>query len=97
MGKKQSIASSGSSFESFLEQQGTLTATTNRAIKRVIAYQLREAMEAESLSKTAMAKRMSTSRAQLDRVLDPDNDVVSLKVLASAAQAVGRELSIELK
>ena len=87
----------GSSFESFLQDQGTLTETTNRAIKRVIAFQLQEAMEKESLSKNALAERMHTSRSQLDRILDPDNDGVTLKALASAAKAVGRELSIGLK
>ncbi|HUG67312.1 MAG TPA: XRE family transcriptional regulator [Pirellulaceae bacterium] len=87
----------GSSFESFLEEQGILTETTNRAIKRVIAYQLQEAMKKESLTKNALAERMHTSRSQLDRVLDPENDGVTLKALVSAAAAVGRELSIELK
>ena len=95
MSKKK--AKIGSSFESFLEEQGTLTETTNRAIKRVIAYQLQEAMKDDALSKNALAERMHTSRSQLDRVLDPENDGVTLKALASAAAAVGRELSIGLK
>lgn len=87
----------GSSFESFLRDEGTLEETTTNAIKRVIAYQLQAAMKKESLSKNALAKRMSTSRSQLDRILDPDNVGVSLQALANAAKAVGRELHVELK
>ena len=55
------------------------------------------AMKKEALSKNALAKRMATSRSQLDRILDPDNGGVSLQALANAAKAVGRELHVELK
>jgi len=87
----------GSSFESFLREEGTLEETTATAIKRVIAFQLMAAMKKEALSKNALAKRMATSRSQLDRILDPDNGGVSLQALANAAKAVGRELHVELK
>lgn len=87
----------GSSFESFLREEGTLEESTAIAIKRVIAFQLKTAMEKQSLSKKALAERMSTSRSQLNRILDPNNGGVSLQALANAAKAVGRELHVELK
>lgn len=94
---KTQKASVGSSFESFLEEQGTLTETTNRAIKRVIAFQLSQAMKEQDLNKSALAKRMHTSRSQVDRVLDPENTGVTLEALMNAAKAIGRELAIELR
>ena len=69
---------------------------TARAIKRVLARQIGALMQAEGVTKTALAKRMQTSRAQLDRLLDPDNELVTLGTLARAAQAVGRKLRFEL-
>lgn len=48
------------------------------------------------VSKAEMARRMNTSRSQLDRLLDPENDAVSLETLARAAHAVGRSLKVEL-
>lgn len=92
MNKKK--ASVGSTFESYLEDQGTLTETTIRAVKRVIAFQLKQAMEEQGISKTILAEQMHTSRSQLDRVLDPDNEGVTLQALASAAEALGHELSM---
>ena len=86
----------GSSFEDYLREQGTLEATTAAAVKRVIAWQLREAMATERLSKNQMAKRMNTSRSQLDRILDPNNDRIQLATLMGAAEALGRRLRIEL-
>lgn len=86
----------GSSFESFLEEQGTLEETTNRAIKRVLARQIGQVMADQKISKAEMARRMKTSRAQLDRFLDPDNDSVTLQTMQNAAQAVGRRLKLEL-
>ena len=86
----------GSSFEDFLKEQGTLEETNAVAIKRVLAWQLEQAMEKERLSKNKMAQKMNTSRAQLDRILDPTNDRVQVNTLAAAAKAVGRELRIEL-
>ncbi|WP_419934208.1 helix-turn-helix domain-containing protein [Candidatus Palauibacter sp.] len=86
----------GSSFEDYLREQGTLEATTAAAVKRVIAWQLREAMATERLSKNQMAKRMNMSRSQLDRILDPNNDRIQLATLMGAAEALGRRLRIEL-
>ena len=87
----------GSSFDEYLEQQGTRAETTERALKRVLVYQLTAAMKERSLTKEAMAKSMNTSRSQLDRLLDPENDGVTLTALQRAATAVGRELTIELR
>ena len=86
----------GSSFDDFLMADGIYEAVTARAIKRVLARQLDELMRREDISKTELAARMKTSRAQLDRLLDPDNESVTLGTLARAAQAVGRHLRVEL-
>jgi antitoxin HicB len=66
-------------------------------VKTVLAWQIQEAMAAQGLSKTAMAKRMNTSRTQLDRLLDPGNTNVQLETLQRAAAAVGRKLHFELR
>jgi antitoxin HicB len=86
----------GSTFEDFLREDGTLEETTNRAIKRVLARQLRQLMDEQRLSKSELARRMQTSRPALERLLDPDNDSVTLNTLQKAAKAVGRELRLEL-
>ena len=86
----------GSSFEDYLAEQGTLEETTAVAVKRVLAWQLEQAMEKKQLTKSQMAKAMKTSRSQLDRILDPDNERIRLDTLAAAARAVGRQLRIEL-
>lgn len=86
----------GSSFDEFLKEEGLYEEITARAIKRVIARQLDALMQDQGLTKTSLAKRMRTSRAQLDRLLDPDNESVTLATLTRAAQAVGRHLRIEL-
>ena len=86
----------GSSFDSFLKQDGTYEEVTARAIKRALARQLDDLMKREEISKTELASRMHTSRAQLDRLLDPENESVTLGTLARAAKAVGRNLWMEL-
>ena len=86
----------GSSFESFLDEEGMLEDCTAVAIKRVLARQIERAMEERGLTKSAMAKAMRTSRPQLDRLLDPANPSVTLDTLQRAAAAVGRKLRLEL-
>ena len=86
----------GSSFESWLEEEGIRDEVTNAAIKSLIALQLAEAMKESGITKVAMAREMKTSRAQLDRLLDPDNGNVTLDTLQRAAKIVGRELRLEL-
>ena len=87
----------GGLFSDFLKEQETYQATTQQAIKRVIAFELASAMKDKGITKVAMAKRLQTSRSQLDRLLDPDNDKVTLSALSRAAKVVGRELSLELR
>ena len=87
----------GQLFDDFLREQGTYDETTERAVKRVLAFQLAAAMEEQKITKVEMAKRLATSRSQLDRLLDPTNDAVSLGTLARAAKAVGRTLRVELQ
>jgi antitoxin HicB len=86
----------GSSFDDFLKESGIYEEVTARAIKRVIARQLDALMQNEGLTKAALARRMHTSRAQLDRLLDPENESVTLGTLTRAAHAVGRQLRMEL-
>ncbi|MCE7030993.1 helix-turn-helix domain-containing protein [Jiella avicenniae] len=86
----------GESFDSFLKDQGIHEEATATATKRVIAYQLQQIMEEQGITKTEMARRLATSRAQLDRLLDPDNETVTLATLSRAAHAVGRTIRLEL-
>ena len=86
----------GSSFDDFLTEEGIQEEARTHAMKRVIAWEIEQAMEAQGLSKSAMAKRMSTSRAQLDRLLDPENDRVQLDTIQRAASVLGRTLRLEL-
>ena len=86
----------GSSFEAFLREEGTYEDTTARAIKRVLARQIAQAMKDQGLSKSAMARRMKTSRPALERLLDPQNQAVTLNTLAKAARAVGRQIRLDL-
>jgi DNA-binding Xre family transcriptional regulator len=86
----------GTSFEDFLRQEGSHEDATTYALKRVLAWQIEQAMIEQGLTKTEMARRMKTSRAQLERLLDPDNDKVQLDTIQRAASAVGRALRLEL-
>jgi antitoxin HicB len=86
----------GGSFDSFLKEEGIYESVKTTAIKRVLAMQLEEAMKQQNLTKVEMARRMRTSRVQLDRLLDPDNDSVTLATLRRAAAIVGREVRLEL-
>ena len=86
----------GQFFEDFLKEQGTYEDTTEQAVKRVLAFQLSEEMKKQGISKVEMARRLCTSRSQLERLLDPENDGVTIGVLTRAAKAVGRSLRLEL-
>lgn len=86
----------GSSFESFLEEEGILEDCTTVAVKRVLARQIEREMRERGMTKSAMAKAMRTSRPALDRLLDPANGSVTLDTLQRAAAAVGRKLRLEL-
>jgi DNA-binding Xre family transcriptional regulator len=91
--KKKNI---GSSFDDWLREEGIYEETTAVAIKRVLARQISQEMMDRKLTKSDMARRMQTSRAALDRLLDPENDAVTLNTLSKAATAVGRQLHFEL-
>jgi antitoxin HicB len=86
----------GSSFDNFLEEEGILAETEAVAVKRIIAFQIEEMMKEQNLSKTEMSQRMNTSRAALDRLLDPTNRAVTLQTLDHAAHALGKRLQISL-
>jgi antitoxin HicB len=86
----------GSSFESWLEEAGLKDEVTTAAIKAVVAHQLAEEMKKKKITKKRMAELMSTSRAQLDRLLDPDNGAATIESLQRAASVVGRRLRVEL-
>ena len=86
----------GSSFDDFLKDEGVYNEVETIAVKRVIAWQLEEAMKARRMSKLQMACRMKTSRSQLDRLLDPSHSGVTLETLARAAQVLGRHIRVEL-
>jgi len=86
----------GGSFNDFLEEEGVLEECTETAIKRVLAWQIEQEMKKNNLSKSAMARKMKTSRSSLDRILDPINESVTLHTLKKAAHAVGRTVKLEL-
>jgi DNA-binding phage protein len=86
----------GSSLDDLLQEEGIFEEVSAAAIKRVLARQIVAEMTEQNLTKAAMARRMQTSRAQLDRLLDPENDSVTLNTLFRAATAVGRQIHLEL-
>jgi antitoxin HicB len=91
-----SKARHGSALESFLDDEGILEDATLAAVKKVIAWQLAGEMDKKGISKVRMAEMMKTSRAQLDRVLDPASGNITLETLHRAAALVGRKLKLEL-
>lgn len=86
----------GSSFESWLDEEGLREAVTAAAAKSVIAEQIAVEMKRQNITKARMAELMQTSRAQVDRLLDPKSGSATLETLIRAARAVGRELRVEL-
>jgi len=87
---------SGSSFDSFLEQEGIREEVETVAIKRVLAWQLEQAMRKQQKTKQAMARQLHTSRSQLDRLLDPRNVSVTLDTIIRAARALGKRVIIRV-
>ena len=85
----------GSSIDAFLQEEGIFEETQAQAIKEVVAWQLAEAMKQKNISKNKMATLLKTSRTQVDRLLDPNNDI-TLGSLQRAAAMVGRRVNIEL-
>jgi predicted XRE-type DNA-binding protein len=93
---KKIYAHIGSSFDDFLDEEGIRDDVEAVAVKRVIAWQISQAMQELNLTKSMMAERMQTSRTQLDRLLDPKNDKIQLDTILRGAKAVGRKLRFEL-
>jgi len=91
MGKKHM----GSSIDDFLKEEGIFEEAQAQAVKEVVAWQLSEAMKKKKISKNKMARLLKTSRTQVDRILDPKNDI-TLGSLQRAAAIVGRRVTIEL-
>jgi hypothetical protein len=88
---------SGSSFDSFLEAEGIRDDVEAVAIKRVLAWQLEQAMREQQTTKRSMAKQLHTSRSQLDRLLDPHNVSVSLHTITRAARVLGKRLVVRIE
>ncbi|HVR82122.1 MAG TPA: Fis family transcriptional regulator [Luteimonas sp.] len=87
----------GSDFDAFLQEQGLLEESSAVALKRVIAWQLAEAMKAQGVTKSAMASRMQTSRSQLDRVLGAHGSGMTLETLSRAIDALGLRIRLEMQ
>ena len=85
----------GSSFDSFLQEEGIMAEAEATALKRVLAYQIKQEMELRHISKTALAKMMRTSRSSIDRLLDPKNSSVTLLTLENVAVALGKRLKLQ--
>lgn len=96
MKQRPAVHPIGSSFASFLAEEGLLASVDEAAVKEVIAWQVAQGMRQRGLSKTAMAEAMQTSRTQLNRLLNPDNTGIALHTLYRAAVVLGKRLTIEL-
>jgi antitoxin HicB len=86
----------GSAFDNYLEAEDLLTEANEIAIKRVIAWQLQQEIASQQMTKTSVAKAMGTSRAAVDRLLDPENTSITLNTLGKAASVLGKRIKIEL-
>jgi antitoxin HicB len=87
---------SGSSFDSFLDEHGIREEVEAVAVKRVLAWQLEQAMKDQQKTKKVMARELRTSRSQLDRLLDPRNTAVSLETITRAARALGKRVVLRI-
>lgn len=94
--RRKRINHSGSSFDSFLEENGIREEVEAVAIKRVLAWQLTQAMREQQKTKQEMARQLRTSRSQLDRLLDPRNAAVTLDTMSRAARALGKRLIVRV-
>lgn len=86
----------GGGFDEFLEDEGILESAEKVAIKRVVALQLQREMENKKIKKSELAIKMGTSRSSLDRLLDPNNESITIKTLKKAASALNKRLVIQL-
>ena len=95
MYKNVSNKHSGSTFDSFLEEEGILEEVSARAHKRLLALQLEDILQVSKMSKESLAERLQASVSQLDQLLDPENTAVTLEALERLAHAVGKTLRVE--
>ena len=86
----------GSKFDDFLANENLLAESQAEAIKRVIAWQIKEYIEKQGIKKSDFASKLKTSRSQLDRLLDPENTSLNLKTLSHAAEVMGKRIEIRL-
>jgi len=86
----------GSTFDSFLEEEGIREEVENGAVKKLISYQLLETLQQDNLTKTELAHKLCTSRSAVERLLDPNNESVTLSTLTKAARVLGKKLRLEL-
>lgn len=84
----------GSNFNNFLDEEGILEEVSAKAHKRLLALQLADIMQDKKITKTELAKKLATSRSQLDRILDPENTSITIEVLERVARAVGKKLHV---
>jgi antitoxin HicB len=96
MKKQNDDRHSGSSFDSFLEEQHILEEVEAVALKRVLAWQLKQAMTQQQITKQKMAKQLGTSRSQVDRLLDPSYTGTSIATVSKAAHAIGKRIRLEI-
>ena len=96
MARKKVNPRVGSDFEDFLAEEGVLEATTAVAVKRVLAWQLEQAMKEAGVSQAELARRMKTSRAVIHRLLDATDPSVTLSTISKAAAALGRSVRLQL-
>jgi len=99
--KKKAMRSSGkpayegSDFDDFLREDGILDEVNEVARKRIVAFQIEREMQARKLTKVSLAQQLGTSRAQLDRVLDPNNTSITLNTLLKLAKIFGKQLELK--
>src|SRR5437773_5368586 len=93
---RNTVKHSGSSFDRFLEQEGIREKVEAVAIKRVLAWQLDQAMRKQQKTKQALARQLHTSRSQLDRLLDPSNVSVTIDTITRAARALGKRVILRV-
>ena len=96
MKKRKTHSRIGSDFEDFLREEGRLDEATAVAVKRVLAWELQRAMDAQGISQAEMARRMKTSRAVVRRLLDDKDPSVTLATISRAAVALGRQVELRL-
>jgi DNA-binding Xre family transcriptional regulator len=87
----------GTTFESFLEEENLLDHAEAVAIKRVLAYQIEQTMMEKELTKTAVASKLKTSRAAVDRLLDPENTSVTLTTLTKISHLLWKRLQLSFE